>query len=118
MLERVATTVTPRPVLAVARRQVAPLGALRDASFVVVLAALADPGNLGTIVRSAEAAGVDGVVVAGGVDPFNPKSVRASAGSIFFVPLALVDDGTAALEALGSWGMRRIGTRADADRPL
>jgi len=117
VLERVATTVTPRPVLAVARRQVAPLGALRDASFVVVLAALADPGNLGTIVRSAEAAGVDGVVVAGGVDPFNPKSVRASAGSIFFVPLALVDDGTAALEDLGSWGMRRIGTRADADRP-
>jgi TrmH family RNA methyltransferase len=117
VLERVATTVAPRLVLAVARRQVAPLGALSDASFVVVLAALADPGNLGTIVRSAEAAGVDGVVVAGGVDPFNPKSVRASAGSIFFVPLALVDDGTAALEDLGSWGMRRIGTRADADRP-
>lgn len=116
VLERVATTVTPRPVLAVARRQVAPLDALRDSSFVVVLAALADPGNLGTIIRSAEAAGVDGVVVAGGVDPFNPKSVRASAGTIFFVPLVLVDHGTVALDELGAWGKRRIGSRADADR--
>ena len=82
----------------------------------MVLAALADPGNLGTIIRSAEAAGVEGVVIAGGVDPFNPKCVRASAGAIFFVPVALVDDGVAALDELGSWGMRRIGTRADADR--
>ena len=86
VLERVSTTVTPRPVLAVARRQVVPLGALRDSSFVVVLAGVADPGNLGTVVRTTEAAGAGGVVVAGGVDPFNPKAVRASAGTIFFVP--------------------------------
>ena len=116
VLERVATTVTPRPVVAVARRRVVSLGELRDSSFVVVLAALADPGNLGTIVRSAEAAGVDGVIVAGGVDPFNPKSVRASAGAIFFVPVVLADDAASALEEIGSWGVRRIGTSADASR--
>ena len=46
------------------------------------------PGNLGTILRSAEAAGVDGVVLtAGSVDPFNPKVVRASAGALFHVPV-------------------------------
>ena len=53
---------------------------------------IADPGNLGTILRSAEAAGVDGVVLtAGSVDPFNPKVVRASAGALFHVPVLDAD---------------------------
>ena len=57
-------------------------------SFVVVADRLADPGNLGTILRSAEAAGVDAVVLTPGtVDVFNPKVVRASAGALFHVPV-------------------------------
>ena len=57
--------------------------------FVVVADRLADPGNLGTILRSAEAAGVDAVVLTPGtVDAFNPKVVRASAGALFHVPVA------------------------------
>ncbi|HZZ95966.1 MAG TPA: RNA methyltransferase [Jatrophihabitantaceae bacterium] len=46
-----------------------------------------DPGNLGTIVRTADAAGADGVLVDGGVDPYNGKCVRASAGSLFHLPV-------------------------------
>ena len=59
-----------------------------DASFVVVADRLADPGNPGTILRSAEAAGADAVVLTpGSVDPFNPKVVRATAGALFRIPV-------------------------------
>ncbi len=59
-----------------------------SASLVVVLASLQDPGNLGTILRSAEAFGADGAIcLPGTVSPWNPKAVRASAGSVFRLPL-------------------------------
>ncbi len=114
VLERVATTVTPRPVVAVGRQRVVAIDDLRSASFVVVLVDVADPGNAGTILRSAEAAGADGVVVCGGVDVFNPKCVRASAGSLFFLPIAREPDAVRGLETMASWGMCRIGTSAAA----
>ena len=61
---------------------------------------LADPGNAGTIIRSAEAAGADAVVfTAGSVDVYNPKVVRASAGSLFRIPVLSVELG--ALKAAG-----------------
>ena len=60
----------------------------RSAALIVVLAGLQDPGNLGTILRSAEAFGASGVVsLPGTVSAWNPKAVRASAGSVFRVPL-------------------------------
>ena len=70
-------------------------------SFAVVLAGLADPGNVGTILRSAEAAGADAVVLTeGSVDVFNPKVVRASAGALFRVPV-VVDVPVASVADLG-----------------
>jgi len=61
---------------------------------VLLLAGVGDPGNAGTLVRSAEAFGAAGVLFGrGGVDPFNPKTVRAAMGSLFRVPLAQVDPG-------------------------
>ena len=60
--------------------------------LVVVLAGLQDPGNLGTILRSAEAFGATGVVsLPGTINPWNPKAVRASAGSVLRVPLVAAD---------------------------
>jgi TrmH family RNA methyltransferase len=56
----------------------------------VVLHDLKDPGNVGTIIRSADAAGATAVIVTGqSVDPFNPKTLRASAGSIFHLPVVV-----------------------------
>ncbi len=72
---------------------------LAAASFVVVLDRIADPGNLGTILRSAEASGADLIVLTpGSVDPYNPKVVHASAGALFHVPVveAAIDDVVAA----------------------
>src|SRR5581483_5005338 len=55
--------------------------------LVAVLVEPNAPGNLGTIIRTADAAGADAVVVDGGVDPYNGKAVRASAGSLFHLPI-------------------------------
>ena len=102
VMPRVASTESPQPVLAiVAMRSIA---LPPDATFVLVGDRIADPGNAGTIIRSAEAAGADGVVLTpGSVDPFNPKVVRASAGSLFRLPVV-----EATLESLA--GFRRLGT--------
>ncbi len=108
VLERVAPTETPQPPLAIVEMPevVSPASLLSAASFVVVLDRVADPGNLGTILRSAEAAGADLVVLTpGSVDPFNPKVVRSSAGALFHVPVvtAEIDDVVAAgLELFGT----------------
>lgn len=90
VLERVATTVAPQPMLAVARCPDVTLSTLGAARFVVVAAGLADPGNLGTVLRVAEAAGADGLVLTPGtVDPYSPKVVRASAGALFHLPVVV-----------------------------
>jgi TrmH family RNA methyltransferase len=102
VMERVASTESPQPVLAVVPMRAPELPP--EATFVIVADRLADPGNAGTIIRSAEAAGAQAVVLTpGSVDPFNPKVVRASAGSLFRVPVV-----EATLESLA--GFRRLGT--------
>jgi TrmH family RNA methyltransferase len=107
VVERVATTQHAQPVLAVVRFRPPPAGLLGSAAFVVAVDKVADPGNLGTILRSAEAAGVDAVTLGEGtVDPFNPKVVRASAGALFHVPVVT---GVALGDLRGS-GLRVIGT--------
>lgn len=67
------------------------LGAQRNAALIVILDGLQDPGNLGTILRSAEAFGASGVIaLPGTVSAWNPKAVRASAGSVFRTPILTV----------------------------
>ncbi|MEO6570042.1 MAG: RNA methyltransferase [Ilumatobacteraceae bacterium] len=106
VLERVATTERPRPNLAVVLIPATDPTQLVRAGFVVVADRLNDPGNLGTILRSCEAAGVDAVVLTpDSVDPFNPKVVRASAGSLFHVPVVV-----ATLDQVGGSGLRLVGT--------
>ncbi len=113
VLERVSDTVTPQPVLAVARRQPAVLGDLASADLVVVGVDVRDPGNAGTLVRSAEAAGAHGVVFCrGSVDVTNPKTVRASAGALFHVPVVEGGDPQEVLGVLGDLGLVRIGASA------
>jgi len=115
VLERVASTVTPQPVLAVVNRFDRPLSRLADAKLVIVCVDVRDPGNLGTVLRCAEAAGAEGVVCCGStVDVYNPKCVRASAGAVFHVPVVVEDQTEAVLAAVGAWGLRRLGTAAGA----
>ncbi len=112
VIERVASTVTPQPVLAVFPMLDVP-EVPADAELVVVMADVRDPGNAGNVLRTADAAGVGAVVVcAGAVDPYNPKTVRASAGSLFHVPVVLGEDAASVLRDLGASGFRRLGAVA------
>jgi TrmH family RNA methyltransferase len=104
LLDSALATETPQPVAALVeppkwnwadvlgdREKTAPLPA-NAKPLIVVLAGLQDPGNLGTILRSAEAFGAAGVLsLPGTVSEWNPKAVRASAGSVFRLPLLTVD---------------------------
>ncbi len=104
VIERVASTESPQPVLAVFELRPMLLPAAPD--FVVVADRLSDPGNAGTIIRSAEAAGAQAVVLTpGSVDPFNPKVVRSSAGSLFRLPVA-----SASIDVLRTLGLRVLAT--------
>ena len=113
VLERDAGTVTPQPVVAVVPFVDVALEALRPATLLLVCVDLRDPGNAGTVLRSAEAAGAGGVVFCeGSVDPFNPKTVRASAGSVFHVPVVAGGQPLEVLEEMARWGVRRLATTA------
>lgn len=104
VIERVASTESPQPLLAVFLMRPVELPTVLD--FVVVADRLGDPGNAGTIIRSAEAAGAQAVVLTpGSVDPFNPKVVRAAAGSLFRVPVVSLE-----LAALRLRGLRVLAT--------
>lgn len=113
VVERVAGTVTPQPVLSVVATLDVPLGRLVGSDFLVVCVDVRDPGNAGTVLRTAEAAGAAGVVCCGGtVDVFNPKTVRASAGAIFKVPVAVGGEALDVLTTIGAWGVRRLAADA------
>lgn len=101
-------SVTPAGVVAVCRAVDVPLdGLLAAASAPLVMCAdVRDPGNAGTIIRTADAVGAGGVVLTGhSVDPYNPKTVRATVGSLFHLPVALVPDTADAVGAVRSAGM-------------
>jgi len=109
---------TPQPVAALACTPVSSVAAAAAAPLVLVLVGVADPGNVGTLVRTAEATGAS-VICCGGADPFSAKAVRASAGSVLRVPVAVVagDDAEAVLEHLGGTGHRRLATRPTGGVP-
>ncbi|HYX43811.1 MAG TPA: RNA methyltransferase [Acidimicrobiales bacterium] len=112
VIERVADAVSPQPVLAVAPLPDTGLEELRSATLVVVCVGLQDPGNLGSVVRGASAAGAAAVICCDGtVDPFGPKCVRGSAGALFHVRLVTGRPAVEVLDELGSWGVRRLGAR-------
>jgi TrmH family RNA methyltransferase len=88
VMEKVARRDNPQTVIGVFPQRLAPLSAFTGGT-VVALEAPRDPGNVGTIVRTADAAGASGVILVGAsADPFGLEAVRATMGSIFHVPLA------------------------------
>ena len=114
VLATFADTVTPRGVVAVAALEPPePAEVLAQADFAVLGCAVADPGNVGTIVRTADAAGADAVLLgAGSVDARNPKAVRASAGSLFHLPVVDGVDPVATVRAAQERGLTAIAADA------
>ena len=116
VLKVMSEAVTPQGVVAVAEMQAGSLFDVAKGDLVVVLAEVRDPGNAGTLIRSAEAAGASGIVFAdGSVDPFGPKTVRAAAGSLFRLPIVRDVSLGDAVTVLRDAGHRILG--ADATSP-
>ncbi|MBX6365616.1 MAG: RNA methyltransferase [Gemmatimonadetes bacterium] len=113
-LAALAATETPQGILAVASIPRAELGEIvvQGAATVLVLDGVQDPGNFGTLVRSADAfAAAFVAVLPGTVDPWNPKAVRAAAGSAFHLPIVAATAGEL-LEWLGERGFAIYGADA------
>lgn len=117
VFKEAAETVTPQGVLAIVKQPEYSLQELLDGTGrgkdsadsslrFLFLENLRDPGNLGTILRTAEGAGITGVILSkGSVDIFNPKVIRSTMGSIFRVPFLYVEDTLAAMKLLQENGV-------------
>jgi TrmH family RNA methyltransferase len=121
LLDSALATETPQPIAALVEPPewtwAHALDQNQKKTLVIVLAGLQDPGNLGTILRSAEAFGATGVVsLPGTVSAWNPKAVRASAGSVFRVPLLAVSQ-QECLEKLHEAGVKILATTVHAAQP-
>ena len=113
VFERLAPSVTPQPMLAVTERPRARVPTNFGANdFALVLVGVADPGNVGTLIRVADATGAVCVVVAGGADPWRPKAVRSSAGSVLRVPVVSGADAYEMLRRLRAAGAKIVATDA------
>ncbi|MDR2156802.1 MAG: RNA methyltransferase [Clostridiales Family XIII bacterium] len=129
LFDRLADTVTPQAVMTIVRKPCGnhrfgtedtaevPTDGVADRAALVVLDRLRDPGNVGGIIRSAEAAGFTGVIAEkGSVDIFSQKVVRAASGALFRIPVRFVPDAAAALRALKSRGIRTIACSMAGER--
>lgn len=116
----VSDTQHPQGVLAAVRMQQFDLSTLtqKENPFLVVLEDLQDPGNAGTILRTADAAGADGILCSKGtVDFYSPKTVRASMGSIFHLPVVQTQSFAEALAGLREHGVHLLAAHLQGSRP-
>ncbi len=120
VMARLTSTVTPQGLVAVAPFVDVGMNALTDPpGCVAVLHAVRDPGNAGTLLRSADAAGANAVVFsATSVDVYNPKTVRASAGSLFHLPVVRGAETADVVPALREKGCRVYAMASNGDADL
>ena len=121
VMTELAQTITPQGVLAVCDFIDVDLDRLTagQPQLAVVLANVRDPGNAGTVLRTADAAGAGGVIFAGSsVDPYNSKCVRASAGSLFHLPVVTGPPAADAVGALRERGLRVLAADGGASTTL
>ncbi|WP_314173298.1 TrmH family RNA methyltransferase [Streptomyces winkii] len=120
-LDGMAQTVSPQGLVGVCRFVDSPLEAVLAARprLVAVLAHVRDPGNAGTVLRCADAAGADAVVLTdASVDLYNPKTVRASAGSLFHLPVVVGVPAAEAAAGLRAAGVRLLAADGTGERDL
>ena len=121
VMDELAQTVTPQGLLAVCGFVDVPLAEIARAApaLVALLANVRDPGNAGTVLRTADAAGAHAVVFAdASVDPYNGKCVRASAGSLFHLPVVAGTRLEEAVVTLREAGLRIVAADGRAGRSL
>ncbi|MFT4188244.1 MAG: RNA methyltransferase [Aeromicrobium sp.] len=121
VVAEIADAVAPQGMVARCRSIVRDLSEvdLSEARLVVVCADMRDPGNAGAVIRCADAAGADAVILAGDcVDPLGPKVVRSTAGSLFHLPVVVERDVETALDAVRSAGLAVLAADGGGDVEL
>ena len=111
VLDAMADTVTPQGIIAVCRQFPTSLKDIlgNEPKLIAILEEVRDPGNAGTIIRAADAAGADAVILTGrSVDLYNPKVVRATTGSLFHLPVAVGSELEAVVEKTKGAGLQVI----------
>jgi rRNA methylase, putative, group 3 len=106
LIDDICETATPQGIVAVVERKEYRLNdVLKNGNLFIVVDRIQDPGNLGTIIRTAHAAKVDGIIITEGtVDPYGPKVLRSTMGSIFHVPVITSEELTGPIENLKKEG--------------
>jgi len=110
---RLVETVTPQGVAAVVEVKESKIDDFKNGNLLVLLEDVRDPGNVGTMIRTADWFGVDGVILVGGADPYQPKVVRSSMGSIFHVPIFISQNIEAEITKLKESGFELVVTRPE-----
>ena len=120
VMEKISDTKTPQGVVSVVHQLDVEFQEILQAKprLVVMLDRIQDPGNAGTIIRAADAAGADAIIFSNGsVDPYNPKVVRSTAGSLLHVPISVSVELPLAVAGLREAGVQVFATAMDG-RPL
>lgn len=114
-LRKLSDVESPAGVVAIGKSAATTLEQLfAEPGLVLILASLNDPGNAGTLVRSADAFGVRGVIFgSGGVEPYHPKLVRAAMGSLFRLRTAVADPDGVRSAARGGWTVAGLSTAGE-----
>ena len=121
IFKEISDTENPQGVLAIARFQFEDLDKLieKENPALIFLDRLQDPGNMGTIIRTADAFSFDGIIITDGcVDPYNPKVVRATMGSIFRLPIYYIEDSLRGLNILKDHGIKVYSTSLEESLPI
>lgn len=113
IFSRMIDSATPQGVAAVVRMPSNSPEFFATAQTLVVLEDIRDPGNLGTMIRTADWFGVDAIILIGGADPYQPKVVRSSMGSIFRLPIYQTHTGVSDLQTLKNQGFEIVVTRPE-----
>jgi TrmH family RNA methyltransferase len=119
LMDALSESKTPQPVMAVVKMKEYSKDRLLtdDKGLIIITHQLQDPGNLGTIIRTAEAAGSSGVAITTNtVDPYNAKAIRASMGSILRLPIVHIDEGAAFIKTCKQKGFQTVATVLTGDK--
>lgn len=120
LFEKISQTETSQGVLAIVKKNIYNekrlMEEIQEGGNLLVLDRLQDPGNIGTIIRTAEGAGYSAIVsVKGTADIYSPKTVRAAAGSVFRIPIIHVEDNRELRRFADRFGKKLVVTSLDTD---
>ena len=116
-MEQISDTQTPQGILLVVRQKFSTLEDVAAKKIIVVLDGVQDPGNVGTILRTAEAFGCGAILLDGSAEIFNPKVVRSSMGAIFYLPVACTSR-EEFLREMNSRGVEVLATALDSSAEI